>query len=36
MNEELIRKELEEHGIDDNLFDLAFYRNSKICCIQLQ
>ena len=25
MNEELIRKELKEHGIDDNPFDLALY-----------
>lgn len=25
MNEKLVRKELQEHGIDDNPFDLAFY-----------
>lgn len=30
MNEELIRKELEEHGIDDNLFDLALYYSIEI------
>lgn len=30
MNEELIRKELEEHGIEDNLFDLALYYSVEI------